>query len=389
MRAADGEHLVGAKLGHQPEGGGERSGDAARRGEGEEPAGGPPEPFERAGDETNGDRRNPAEDDAGRAEEGDRGYERIEAWAWVPAHDPLEHPPVDERDQEHEHGAGAEQADEQARRAASGRRSRRRASSPSTGPRARPRSARPRRRASCRSAARARGSTRSRARAATPPAMNTATAITSELRCSRFIGALVRLPTEDGVDAGALQLVDLHLRDVERGRRSRACPPAGRRAGRARAGAARPRRARRERPAPGRAARVPPRARPRPRRGRRARCRRRARTRQPGRTTRASAAESPDGEDRQRARGANRFEVAVGEQCLGAVGLGALRCLGPVDGDDQRDAVALGYGLAQTSRAGHAAQWYLSGLHWLPWHRAAAARREASSLRDCGKPPRA
>ena len=67
-------------------------------------------------------------------------------------------------------------------------------------------------------------------------------------------------------------------------------------------------------------------------------------------------------EDRQRARRSNRVEIAVDEQRLGAVGLGALCCFGPVDGDDQRDAVALGYGLAQTSRAGHAAQWYLREL---------------------------
>ena len=67
------------------------------------------------------------------------------------------------------------------------------------------------------------------------------------------------------------------------------------------------------------------------------------------------------GQDRQSARSANRFEVAVGEKRLGAVGLGTLSCFGPIDGHDQRDAVALGYGLAQTSRAGHAAQWYLSG----------------------------
>ena len=53
--------------------------------------------------------------------------------------------------------------------AASGRRARLRASSRSTGLRARRRSALPRRRASCRSEARARGSTRSRARAARRP----------------------------------------------------------------------------------------------------------------------------------------------------------------------------------------------------------------------------
>ena len=100
---------------------------------------------------------------------------------------------------------------------------------------------------------------------------------------------------------------------------------------------------------------APP-ARPRPRRGRRARCRLRARrprrrAGRPGRPGRVTGSE-----DRQRARCADRVEVAVHEQRLGAVGLGALCCFGPVDGDDQRDAVALGYGLAQTSRAGHAAE---------------------------------
>ena len=104
----------------------------------------------------------------------------------------------------------------------------------------------------------------------------------------------MRLPHQDGVDAGALQLVDLHLRDVEEVGDRELARPAGRRGDRARAGAARPHRARRERPAPGRAVRVQSRARPRPRRGRRARCRRRARTSSVGPTTLASAAESPE-----------------------------------------------------------------------------------------------
>ena len=65
------------------------------------------------------------------------------------------------------------------------------------------------------------------------------------------------------------------------------------------------------------------------------------------------------GEDGQGARRANRSQIAVDEEGLRPVGLGALCCFWPVDGDDQRDAVSLGYGLAQTSRAGHAAQWYL------------------------------
>ena len=68
------------------------------------------------------------------------------------------------------------------------------------------------------------------------------------------------------------------------------------------------------------------------------------------------------GQDRQRARRADGVEVAVNEERLCTARLGALCCFWPVDGDDQRDAVTLGYGLAQTSRAGHAAQWYLGGF---------------------------
>ena len=73
---------------------------------------------------------------------------------------------VDERDREHEQRGRSEHRDEQPWDAGSGRRSRRRSSSRSRGRRGRHRSARPRRRASCRSTARARGSPRSRARAA-------------------------------------------------------------------------------------------------------------------------------------------------------------------------------------------------------------------------------
>ena len=204
--------------------------------------------------------------------------------------------------------------------------------------------------------------------------MNTATAITTELRCSRFIGALVRLPQEDGVDAGALELVDLHLRDVEEvGDRELARRQVGEEVEHVLERLVLVARGENDQ------LRVEP-----------FECGLElVLVLDPddeldagselelvsGPTTLASAAESPDVRigSALAARIASRLPSA--SKCLGAVGLGALCCFGPVDGDDQRDAVALGYGLAQTSRAGHAAQWYLSGLHWPPWHRAAAAAR--------------
>ena len=190
--------------------------------------------------------------------------------------------------------------------------------------------------------------------------MNTATATTIELCCARFIGALVRLPHQDGVDAGALQLVDLHLRDVEEvGDRELARRQVGQEIQHVLERLVLVARAENDQ------LRVEP-----------FECSLElvlvldaddeldagSELELVGgpNDPRVRGGVAP-GEDRQRARGANRFEVAVGEQSLGAVGLGALCCLGPIDGDDQRDAVALGYGLAQTSRAGHAAQWYLSG----------------------------
>ena len=59
------------------------------------------------------------------------------------------------------------------------------------------------------------------------------------------------------------------------------------------------------------------------------------------------------GENGQRGGRADRVDLAVGEQRLRPVRLGRLRLIWSVHGNDERDPVALGDGLAQTSRAGH------------------------------------
>ena len=95
------------------------------------------------------------------------------------------------------------------------------------------------------------------------------------------------------------------------------------------------------------------------------------------------------GQDRQAARGANRIDLIVGQERLGAAGLGLPRFIGTGHGDDQRDPVALGDGLAQTSGAGHASQHYRS---WLRFSRARASRdrpapRGAAHRRFRRRPP--
>ena len=59
-------------------------------------------------------------------------------------------------------------------------------------------------------------------------------------------------------------------------------------------------------------------------------------------------------QDRQAGRCADRIGMVIGEKRLRAMGLGLPRLLGTGHGHDQRDPVALGDGLAQTSGAGHA-----------------------------------
>ena len=72
-----------------------------------------------------------------------------------------------------------------------------------------------------------------------------------------------------------------------------------------------------------------------------------------------SRARHRESDDRERAGGADRVDDRRrGRAAPRLRGLGLACRLRPVDGDDQRDAVALGYGLAQTSRAGHARRVY-------------------------------
>ena len=128
----------------------------------------------------------------------------------------------------------------------------------------------------------------------------------------------------------------------------------------------------------GRGARAPPRARPRPRPDDELHvvC---ESTSSAGPTTRASAPASP--------------EVRIGRALAARIAstsrrrapprrrlLGPLAAARPVHRDDQRDAVALGDGLAQTSGAGHARRWYLSWV-WLTCAGARGARHRG--LRGC------
>ena len=89
---ADGQHLVGAVLRHEPERRREGPGDAARGRDREQPPGRPAQPVDLARGEPDRDRRDGRQHDAHRAEEHDRRDERVEARARVPRDDLLEHP---------------------------------------------------------------------------------------------------------------------------------------------------------------------------------------------------------------------------------------------------------------------------------------------------------
>ena len=243
-------------------------------------------------------------------------------------------------------------ADEQPRRRIPVGDRRPRASTRSRARRARPRSARPRRRASCRRTAPARGSTRSRARAARRPAMKTATPIAS--RAAPLASHLGELADEHGVDPCALQL-GRAARFVTSPTSAIASLPAGRsesRSSTCSSGSSSSRAANTNNSGSSRSSAssssssLPPGRRPRPsrpaRRPRRrgARCARRLPNRPPSGSAGWSQRESRRGRRRREAPPLRRPRPAAP----------------PPDrhGDDQRDPVTLGDGLAQTSGAGHA-----------------------------------